>query len=184
MFEGPDVVAREYLLSDDEGFTALVADPRAMAPLGGPSPDPARLFARVLESNEPDERAWAVIHRSSRRYVGHVFISRTTLVPELELGFVFSPSCWGQGFARQAVTGLVGVLRSRAPGMRLAATVNSDNLAAQLVLRAAGFSLRGIQHDDQGPYLVFTRTLVPPPAFPLVDAVCVGGEEDIDVVLR
>ena len=155
MFRGADVIVRPYIASDEVAFTSLVSDSCAMSPLGGPAPDPASLFRRVLREPTPDDGAWAVIHREAGHYVGHVFVSPSRLVQEPELGFVFCRAFWGRGFASQAVPGVVDALRAASPSLRLAATVDVENSRSQGVLLRAGFRLRGTQYDDEGPYLVY-----------------------------
>ena len=161
MFRGADVIARPYVASDEAAFTSLVCDPCAMSPLGGPAPDPASLFRRVLREPMPNNGAWAVIHRKAGHYLGHVFVSPSRLVREPELGFVFCRPFWGRGFASQAVPGVVEALRVVSPSLRLAATVDVENSRSQSVLARAGFQLRGTQYDDDGPYLIYVLPNVP-----------------------
>ena len=109
----------------------------------------------------PDDGAWAVIHREAGQYLGHVFVSPSSLVPDPELGFVFCRAFWGRGFASQAVPGVVEALRVVSPSLRLAATVDVENSRSQSVLARAGFQLRGTQYDDDGPYLIYVLPNVP-----------------------
>lgn len=132
-----------------------------MSPLGGPIPDPASLFHRVLREPMPNEGAWAVIHRDAGHYLSHVFVSPSKLVREPELGFVFCPAFWGRGFASQAVPAVAEALRVASPSLRLAATIDVENSRSQRVLLRAGFQLRGTQYDDDGPYLVYAPPGVP-----------------------
>ena len=91
VFSGADVIARPYLAGDEAAFISLVSDAGAMSPLGGPAPDPASLFRRVLREPMPDDGAWAVIHGEAGHYLGHVFVSPSQLVPDPELGFAGGP---------------------------------------------------------------------------------------------
>lgn len=186
----PDVVVRLYHPRDRTGFVALVEDSGAMAPLGGPTRDPASLFARALAPATPDTAAWAIVQRESDAYVGHVFIAPSTLVPEPELGFVLRPRFWGRGLASQAIPGLIRTLHSQSPNLELAATVDLENIASQKVLVRAGFEKRGTQHDEAGPYLVYAlaprpstgeRSVVPRDEDAGVSSLCGPDGDDVTI---
>ncbi len=155
MFKGADVIVRPYVANDEAAFTSLVSDSKAMSPLGGPAPDPASLFRRVLREPMPNDGAWAVIHREDSHYLGHVFVQPSRLVREPELGFVMCRPFWGRGFASQAVPGVVEALRVVSPSLRHGFWWWSSELArdhaAQATPERSGIVLRrnGDYYSDE-----------------------------------
>jgi len=61
---------------------------------------------------------------------------------EVEVGYWITPECWGNGYAREALAGLLSVARMIGHE-RLAARHALDNPASGAVLRANGFKLTG-----------------------------------------
>ena len=155
LFDGARVRVRSFRPTDEASFVELVTDPVATAAMGGPVENPHALFARIASAPSPGRAAWVVVERSTEQYVGHVFIRPSSLPQGVELGFVLVPRVWGQGFASEAVTGVVEALRRADPDLSLGATVDLENVASQRLLTRLGFRLESQEVDEDGPYLVY-----------------------------
>lgn len=128
-----------------EGLFAALDDPRVGRYIGGP--DVTALPAlrerishlRVGPTDRPSETwlNWAVL-------LGDTVIGRleATLHDGLaEIGYVFGPRWWGQGYAREAVAWLVDEVQARGV-VEAWATVDPENAASIALLRRVGFEER------------------------------------------
>jgi len=61
-----------------------------------------------------------------------------TAVPTIHLGYFFRESCWGAGYATEAVGALVAAMRT-GPAVYLNAGVDRSNAASARVLEKVGF---------------------------------------------
>ena len=102
----------------------------------------ARRYA-FLECGAPDgvEEVWlnwALQRIDTGAYIGTL---QATIVPEARayIGYVLTPSAWGQGFAREACRWLVGELESAFAVDEIVATVDTRNLRSARLLEDLGF---------------------------------------------
>ncbi len=64
---------------------------------------------------------------------------------EIEVGYNFLPSAWGNGYATEAACALIGFAFSQTPLEEIVAVTYPENLASQKVLRKAGMKGTGLR---------------------------------------
>jgi RimJ/RimL family protein N-acetyltransferase len=117
----------------------------------------ARLESRVGPSGTVAWLNWAVRNVSSGDYVGKVDVEVNATNVATNVGYLFFPAFWGQGYASEVVNAVVEHL-VREGVTELQATVTVGNAASARVLEKAGFvqarilpdndTIRGVVYDD------------------------------------
>ena len=169
----PQTFETERLSIDDWG--PALADPKkrvalktALAailtpPVLKPLPPPLQLSAadRDLDRWIMDRAAEAlcstVALRASQKVVGLLILApgATAAPPDLHVGYLFSESAWGRGYASELVVGLVQSFDAGDP-VRLIGGVARENPASARVLEKAGFHRD--THLSDGETDIFVRS--------------------------
>lgn len=118
---------------------------------------------------------WCVSRRDTGEKIGTVFLlplpideddtDYTLIVPghvpdgDIEIGYCFKRSAWGQGFATEACRRLVKFAFEHTPLDLIVATFYEENEATKNVLRKAGFVDRGTMwcYGETSPIYKMTR---------------------------
>jgi RimJ/RimL family protein N-acetyltransferase len=90
-------------------------------------------------SRKPDRRSYVIANRVDDRVIGVIGLNFADKHAP-ELGYWIAQSHWGQGFAPEAVTGLLGAVR-QAAFQTIRAKVLESNPASLRVLQKTGFAL-------------------------------------------
>lgn len=90
---------------------------------------------------------WAIIERSSRRFVGSINFKGAPVDGEAEIGYGIDAPYRGRGFMSESVGAFVGWGRGRADLRVIVAETLNDNFASQRVLEKNGF----VVFDRQSP---------------------------------
>lgn len=116
----------------------------------------ARLESRWLADRTEALLHWAVRRTADGVYVGKLDVNVRDGVAT-NIGYVFFPDYWGNGYAREAVLAVARQL-ARAGIREIWAAVTVGNDASMRVLEATGFVrvriipdndvIRGVKHDD------------------------------------
>ncbi len=117
------------------------------------TPDVLRHLPPSLQENTDDPDAWLEDRlagsdvfslQDADRLVGLVFLFRADTTGPVHLGYMLAQDSWGQGYASEAVNGVLEALRGSevAKPFDLHAGVDLDNPASRRVLEKAGFVLR------------------------------------------
>lgn len=108
--------------------------------------DQAGLLQFILEMNRVtpdlvgDWFQWAVEERSTGNHIGDIGIHRQTNEPdEAEISYAFARSAQGQGYATEAVKGVVGYLFNVVGLHRITALVYADNARSIALVERLGF---------------------------------------------
>lgn len=152
----PRLTLRAYRVEDREAFVALNVDPVARAHMDGPLTK-ARAQALFESLLSPTFHVWAVLETSGE-YIGHVFLTPTLEDGDRELGFLFAPPHWGQGYATEAARCVLQHVRSRHPDWSMVATVDLDHGVSLRVLEKLGFVRTRTIEDEEPPWAVYTLT--------------------------
>jgi ribosomal-protein-alanine N-acetyltransferase len=160
--ESDRLILRHYLIEDRDAFLELVCDPVTMLKMdGAKSLDSARaLFELIFSEIDENMTAWAIEMRATGQYIGHAWLKRESKASDAELGYVFSPSSWGNGFATEAVRRLMDYCSEKALSSRIFATVDTNHAPSIQVLQKAGFELEETKCDEDDPdtpYGVFAK---------------------------
>jgi RimJ/RimL family protein N-acetyltransferase len=130
------LLLRRFRLEDAAAFHAILSEPQAMTYWSTP---PHREFAETekwvrstleaVGAGEADD--FIVLHQDS-------IIGKAGLWHGNEIGMIFAPGSWGQGFAGEAVRAIIG--RARARGMAsIRADVDPRNERSLRLLTRLGF---------------------------------------------
>lgn len=98
----------------------------------------------ILQENNPDSLVYAVFTREKTQQherpemIGIVGVHRTT--PIAELGYIFHPSVWNQGYASEALLTFLNLFWKLRPRVEVVeACTDYENYASQRVLMKCGF---------------------------------------------
>jgi RimJ/RimL family protein N-acetyltransferase len=140
------VLRRPQLQDVDAIFSRYASDPEVTRFLSWPrhrSPDETRTFLKFSETEW--ERWPAGPYLIESRAGGHL-LGSTGFSFETEYraatGYVLAKDAWGQGYATEALRGIVGIARSIGI-RRLSAFCNPDHAPSRRVLAKCGFTLEG-----------------------------------------
>lgn len=145
------LLLRDFVRSDEIAVHAFASDPDATryTTWGPNTHDETRAFLdHVLAEAVGPRRdcfSLAAVERPTNRLVGSVQIEVESHEDRRgELGFVFSPVCWGRGYATEATLRLIRFGFERLDLHRVAATCDPANLASARVLEKAGMTREGV----------------------------------------
>jgi RimJ/RimL family protein N-acetyltransferase len=152
-FETPRLTLRPRTMADLEDCLAMDRDPEVTRHVAGPWADPAahRRFveARITAAYPEGMGYWTVRGRAA----GAPFLGWVLLIPldgegpEIEIGWRFNRSAWGQGYATEAAAPVLAHARDTL-GITVVADIHPDNAASMRVAEKIG--LRRIGADGHG----------------------------------
>ncbi len=92
-----------------------------------------------IRERDKEDATWLVIDKSTREAIGLLILSGTDDFGHLRLGYLLKESAWGQGFATELLSGLVGWCRDNRI-RSLTGGVEQANVASARVLEKCGFA--------------------------------------------
>lgn len=147
---GERILFRDFALSDEDAVHSFCRDPEVtrFTDWGPNRPDDTRRFisAVVLQAKDPARSIFnlAAVQRESGRLIGSVALWVTDEVHHRgELGYVFHPDFWRQGYATEATRALLEFGFSRLGLQRIAGTCHPDNRGSARVMEKAGMRFEG-----------------------------------------
>jgi RimJ/RimL family protein N-acetyltransferase len=87
---------------------------------------------------------------SSDAPIGMCGLLKREALEDVDLGFAFFPEFWGNGYAREAATGVLSYARNTLGLARIVAITAPNNDASRRVLEALGFELERSLHLEVG----------------------------------
>ncbi len=154
-------------LTHDDTFTAdmpVANGPRLVTfPATWPG-DALVIFPQRIEQLEknPGQELWdgTLVERTSLKAAGQL---GTKGAPDengvVEIGYGVSPAFQGRGYATEMVDALTTWLLGRPDVTRVTAECLETNVASARVLQKTGFELVGKKAGDEGPLLVWVRSI-------------------------
>lgn len=156
VFETERLAVRQLRPDDLDDFAALTGDPEVVRYMdeGRPlSRDLTRTWIEVSEANYRTRGygCFAVTEKPNDRMIGFCGFAFPSDRPGIvEVIYAFAPSCWGRGYATEAV-GATVAFGLKACGLdRIEATVDPANEASKRVLGKIGMSYQGRGEYDDG----------------------------------
>ena len=135
------------LRADDlEPLHTILSDPRAMRYWDRPahiSIDESRRLLEAFMQEAPDQHLEYAVDLQGR------FIGRVGMWKRYEIGFIFAPDHWGQGYATEAAAALIAQVWARFPEADvLTGEVDPRNTGSCRVLEKLGFALSRVGEKD------------------------------------
>lgn len=110
-------------------------------------------------------RFWFLVERTpGRRAVGVAGLPGEVEEETVRIGYSIYPEAQGNGYATEAVEGLVAWLLTRPEVRTVQATIAPENAASLGVARKVGMDAVGTSFDDEGELIVFERRRPAAPA--------------------
>ena len=145
-FTTPRLIARRLDPHDLHAFVAMRADPEVARFQDWESFTEAdgRAFLESNAPRQPGEPGWfqfALARREDHSFVGDCALKTFETDNRLaQIGFTIARPHWNQGYATEAVRGLIGYAFTHFPTHRIIASVDPRNAASVRVLEKAGFA--------------------------------------------
>ena len=159
VFETRRLLCRRWLSSDLTAIQDVYGDPEG-----------ARWVGDGLPISAADSERWLSVtaaNYEAHGYGMYALVEKTTAVedsppigfcglvhpdgqPEMETKYAFRQGYWGQGFASEALLGLLQYAFCELGKQRLIATVAAQHLASQRVLVKCGFQFASVQLESDG----------------------------------
>jgi RimJ/RimL family protein N-acetyltransferase len=160
---------RAHTLTDFPASCALWADPLVARYIGGKPNTTEETWARLLRNaglwTLLGFGSWLVEEKSTGDFVGEVglFNLKRAIDPPIgntpEMGWVFSPSKHGNGYATEAVLALIDWARDHFTTNEIVCIIAPDNAPSLRVAEKCGFIQRDTLTYRGSPVLLLTRTL-------------------------
>ena len=140
-FETQRLICRRFMAGDDEDMLRnWAADPEIQLEYGEPVYEDAEQVRGLLEKyigsySSPDHYRWAVIEKKSGANIGQIAFCR--VYPDIrtaEIEYCIGRSFWGNGYAGEALSGLIGHIFRSTDFRRLEAYHRSENVKSGRVL--------------------------------------------------
>ena len=159
------LVLRRLESSDLDSLSALYGDPevRRYFPEGTLTREETRAELEWFLDGHPEDPAlglWATIHKQTDRFIGRCGLLPWTIDerPEVEVAYLLARDYWGQGLGTEAARAILDYGFDQLNLSRLICLVDSDNLASIKVAERIGMSFEREGSDDQGPFLLYSRS--------------------------
>lgn len=138
------LLIRPWTEADSAPMHAIFSDPVAMrfwnTPLSASAEDMAERIRWSREAPPEHHVGWAVVRRDSGEAIGFLnFHHRDQPNRRVEIGYILARPAWGQGYAREAVAGLLDYCFTALQANRVEATIDPDNTASRRLAERLGF---------------------------------------------
>ena len=159
------LVLRRLESSDLDSLSALYGDPevRRYFPEGTLTREETRAELEWFVDGHPEDPAlglWATIHKETDRFIGRCGLLPWTIDerPEVEVAYMLARDYWGQGLGTEAAQAILDYGFDQLNLPRLICLIDSDNLASITVAERIGMTFEREGSDDQGPFLLYSRS--------------------------
>jgi RimJ/RimL family protein N-acetyltransferase len=154
------LVLRQFTQHDVDNLVELDSDPAVMHFITGGRPTPRREIESDVLPMYLDyyERFagfgfWAVIEKSSSRFVGWFHFRPTAAADEVELGYRLVKSVWGKGYATEGSRALIHKGFDELGVQRVVAFTMVVHVASRRVMEKAGLRLVRTFHQPWPDYI-------------------------------
>ncbi|MFC5289895.1 GNAT family N-acetyltransferase [Actinokineospora guangxiensis] len=153
MFSSERLTVRRFRAADAPAFAAYRSEPDVAhyQSWSAPFPDAdARRLVAEFATDDPRQPGWfqyAVELRATGELVGDVAVGLHENLRQADLGFTVAPAHQRRGYAREAVTAVLGHLFTERGLLRVAAECDARNTASAALLAALGFRREGLRRE-------------------------------------
>ncbi|WP_202067711.1 GNAT family N-acetyltransferase [Enterococcus sp. BWB1-3] len=140
----PDIQLMKISENDFSDYYRLVSDEKVMAQITEraiPKTEAMENFQKVLSRNSRlvNLGSFKVVHSETKDFLGWVHVTcEEGNTEKAEIGYMFLPQYWGQGYGREAVKQLLALVEA-SPLKELTAMIAPDNHASRKLLTNNGF---------------------------------------------
>lgn len=133
------LILRQFTIDDLEPLAAMHSDPEVARYIGGvktPEESRQRLLEWLAQYQQYGFSKWAVVLRASGQLIGRCGLSPREIVEgasEVELGWTFARSHWGNGYATEAAAAAMEHSFRRLGLLRLISLIRPGNFASMRV---------------------------------------------------
>ena len=144
-FATPRLIARRFTPRDLDAFVAMRADPEVarFQSWENFSEEDGRAFLEPTAQRNPGDPGWfqfVLERKEDQRFVGDCGLKTSETDPRLaQIGYTIARPYWNQGYATEAVRGLLEYSLANFPIHRIIASVDPRHIASVRVLEKAGF---------------------------------------------
>ncbi|MBS1725484.1 MAG: GNAT family N-acetyltransferase [Armatimonadetes bacterium] len=157
LFETERLLVRRLTHEDAEAMFAIYGDPEASIYIADGDPLPPEDCHRWVDVTDKNfaVRGYGMVafaDKATGEVIGCGGIVHPNQQPEPEVKYAFRRDKWGQGYASEAIRGLIGFGKANWGIGRLIATVHPDNRGSQNVLTKLGFQLTETRTEEDGSH--------------------------------
>jgi RimJ/RimL family protein N-acetyltransferase len=147
LISSPRLLLRTLTASDAERFLADTDEDRPAFADEYPSAFATQVLRLVAlypaidqetGDNRPDLGPWLLVRRSDEAVIGTISCARTADPIEVSVGYDLAPSCWGEGYATEALGAAIEHLLSQPDLSRVCAEATIDHTASRRVMEKCG----------------------------------------------
>ena len=91
-----------------------------------------------IDQDTPNLGPWLLVRQSDGAVIGTISCARTADPIEVSVGYDLAPSCWGEGYATEALGAAVEHLLSQPDIDRVVAEATIDHVASRRVMEKCG----------------------------------------------
>lgn len=161
------LILRAPSLQDLPAYTAMWADPRTTAFIGGGVRPPEVSYPKFLQMCGLwalyGYGYWSWIERASGTFIGNGGLAnfRRVGIPQLEgfpeAGWAIAPDCWGKGYTSEAVAAIVSWADTALNAAETRCIIEPGNAPSIRVAEKAGFVEIDRVESELGTSIVFAR---------------------------
>ncbi|MEI4769336.1 GNAT family N-acetyltransferase [Psychrobacillus sp. FJAT-51614] len=126
-------------------------DKEVMALCDGPTPH--ELLLKVIEGYRKCHdvkglSVYAVILKETKEVIGCAGFNIVSSMEEVELIYHFIKSAWGKGYASEAATACLELVKSHGKVQKIIASASPENIGSLKILEKIGFTFKGMKWFD------------------------------------
>jgi RimJ/RimL family protein N-acetyltransferase len=163
ILETPRLLLRRLLPGDLDALYALYSDPeiRRYFPEGTLTYEETREELEWFLDGHPRHAElglWATILKETGAFIGRCGLLPWTIdgQDEVEVAYLLDKTCWGQGLATEAASGIANYAVQTLRLRRLICLIDRENLASQRVAEKIGMHFERDGQDEKGPYRLYS----------------------------
>ncbi len=141
----PNLTLRPFVPQDAKALHEIEQGEDVLRYFPNPAPPPLEQVERFIASQKPHWEQhgcgnWAVVLTASGEFTGWAGLQYLPGTGEIEVGYLFDRSHWGQGYATQAARASLQFGFERLGMRQIIALVHPDNLASLRVAAKCGLA--------------------------------------------
>jgi ribosomal-protein-alanine N-acetyltransferase len=165
LLETPRLLLRRLLPGDLDDLYTLYRDPeiRRYFPEGTLTCEETREELEWFLNGHPAHPGlglWATVQKETGAFIGRCGLLPWTIDgrDEVEVAYLLDKTCWGQGLATEAASGIAHYAFEQLGLRRLICLIDRENIASQRVAEKIGMTFEREGQDEKGPYQLYSMS--------------------------